>query len=935
MSRIESLAETITSRRRTVIAVVLVVTLLLGSGIHALTISTSLDEFRGGTVAAEKDEYVRSNFGTGAPNSTRAMVLFRADRHILTKEHYLNQLRAQQAMRENETVNETLVEEDPTMSLANVVATISIKRNFRLEKEYEVEQEGGQGAVFVPVRDQSYENISVKPMPPLERQIEEIENMDRGFILTYTAVAFQTVLTNPGHGGPEGGALSMASPKEIEDNDGGIIESTTMVVSQRDDITSQQRTRSQVAIRDIVDRETDDYVGVSIFGTGVINAELERSTVDSLLLVGPIAVLFVVIVLFFAYRDWWDIALGVIGLGLVQLWTFGFMGWAGITFNQLFAAAPVLLVGLAIDYAIHVFMRYREERAGTPGESLPLSVETDGGDPGDEGAGDGTTTAGDDDGSDPGVQAGMAAGLGGLLAALGLVTLTTAIGFSSNVASPVLPIREFGLVTAVGIVASLAVFGMLVPAVKVELDRWLEDRGEDRQLAPFGTEGQGERFTELLGRTVAVARDTPWVVVGLAAILATSGVLAGMQVDTSFEQDELLVHEVPDIANDLPEPFRVRDDDYLVYETLTFLKDNDIAYDGAVAHVLVQGDVTRPDTLERLKRAEERANRSDAAVRLPVINTTDWRSYAFPGSGPAVTTPLTAMREAAANNETFNRTFHEADTDGDGVPDRNIEEVYDTLYETDPLAAQSLIHREDGEYRALRVTVFAKGNAANHEIKDEMEAAAQPADGDELRAYPTGEPVMLAVVSDQLLRTIVLGMFITLFTVLALLMAVYWRLRGSASLGVVTILPVVLALTLIVGTMHVIGLRFNIMTALITSFTIGMGVDYAIHVSERYVYELERHDESIEALRASVLGTGGALLGSAATTAGGFAVLVFSILNPLQQFGVVTALTIVFAFFASVLVLPSLLVLWTRHLRPAHHLEPEPATTPDPEAGDD
>lgn len=36
------------------------------------------------------------------------------------------------------------------------------------------------------------------------------------------------------------------------------------------------------------------------------------------------------------------------------------------------------------------------------------------------------------------------------------------------------------------------------------------------------------------------------------------------------------------------------------------------------------------------------------------------------------------MEEVAAANETFNETFVEADTTGDGVPDENIEDVYDS-----------------------------------------------------------------------------------------------------------------------------------------------------------------------------------------------------------------------------------------------------------------
>jgi predicted RND superfamily exporter protein len=103
---------------------------------------------------------------------------------------------------------------------------------------------------------------------------------------------------------------------------------------------------------------------------------------------------------------------------------------------------------------------------------------------------------------------------------------------------------------------------------------------------------------------------------------------------------------------------------------------------------------------------------------------------------------------------------------------------------------------------------------------------------------------------------------------------------------------------------------------MITSLTVGLGVAYSIHLSERYTMELGRRDTIWQAMHESVTGTGGALLGSAATTVGGFGVLSFAILPALQQFGIITGLTIVYAFLASVLVLPSLLVLWTRYLGP-------------------
>ena len=70
-----------------------------------------------------------------------------------------------------------------------------------------------------------------------------------------------------------------------------------------------------------------------------------------------------------------------------------------------------------------------------------------------------------------------------------------------------------------------------------------------------------------------------------------------------------------------------------------------------------------------------------------------------------------------------------------------------------------------------------------------------------------------------------------------------------------------------------------------------------------------------DVLSATVTGTGGALLGSALTTAAGFGVLALALAPPLQRFGIVTGLAIVFAFLACILVLPSLLVVRERLLR--------------------
>jgi len=454
-------------------------------------------------------------------------------------------------------------------------------------------------------------------------------------------------------------------------------------------------------------------------------------------------------------------------------------------------------------------------------------------------------------------------------------------------------------VSAFGIIAALLVFGALIPAIKVEIDNFLEARGVDREKRAFGT--GGGRLANVLNIGTTLARKAPFAVIAIALLVSAGGVYGATQVGTSFAQEDFLAEDPPGWMEDLPEPFKPGE--YTARSSLDYVNDNFLRQDSQ-AQILVEGQVTAPDSLERVDRAQQRVVESNVAVVL--------------SNGEAdVRSPLTVMRSVAAENETFNATFTAADTDGDRVPDRNLERVYDSLYETAPDQAATVIHRtDDGDYEALRMTVSLQGGASSDAVADQMRDVAAVVDGSGLDATATGQPIVFKLVQDQLLDTVIQSLLITLVAVFAFLMLTYRITDGSATLGFVTLLPVMLSVTWILGTMYLADIPFNVLTGMITSLTVGLGVAYSIHISERYAHELERHRSVWEAMRTTVTGTGGALLGSAATTVGGFGVLVFAILPPLQQFGLITGLTIIYAFLASVLILPSLLVVWTRYMGP-------------------
>jgi predicted RND superfamily exporter protein len=850
--KLDRFAETVVfEHRRRIVLVTLAAVVVLGFGLPGVTLDTTLEQFRGGTPEHAADAYVESNLSGQAPNSTGSFVVIRDDDNVLSPGDYQQQLRAQARLRSDPVVEPTLVDDQQPLGLANVVAIVKIRR----QQDEPVDPD----------------NVTVEPRPSLARQRAAIANLSVRERVLYTGYAVNLVMGDFEHTWPAGGGFAVVPTSYLIADRRAT--STAIVVSHEENTSARELARAQTRMAEIVDEEVDG--NASVIGDGVVDDELRRSSFDSLAIVGPLAFLFVLLVLLYAYRDVVDVVLGLVGVGLVLVWTFGFMGWAEITFNQLFVAVPVLLMGLSIDYAIHVFMRYREERP--PGGTQPEVLRIDDAEVG----------------RDRTVRGAMAAALGGLAGALALVTMTTATGFSSNVVSEIQPIRQFGLVSAVGIVGAFVIFALLIPALKVELDERLEAGGGDRRLPAFGTEGG--RLSTALTLPVAAARLFPKGVVAVALLVTLIAAGGAATVDTTFEQEDLLVEETPAWMDELGP---LAPGDYSAQENIAFADNATYIYDGTTTQILVRGDVTRPDTLERTHAAAERANRSDVVLILP-DDTNGTRG------------PVRVMSDLADDNETFAAVYRAADTDDDGVPDRNLERVYDAFFEASPRGAANWIHRSDGEYVALRIVVPVEGSASEPEIARGIRPAAEPVDGRGLDAIATGQPIMNQAVAEDLFSTVINSFALTLVVVLAVLMAVYRRIEGDASLGVVTLTPVVLAVAWITGSMAALGIPFNVMTGLITSFTIGLGIDYSIHVSERYVYELNRGIGADAALERAVLGTGGALLGSTATTAGGIAILGLSLLVPLQQFGIITALTIVYAFLGSVVLLPSLLVLWT------------------------
>ena len=111
--------------------------------------------------------------------------------------------------------------------------------------------------------------------------------------------------------------------------------------------------------------------------------------------------------------------------------------------------------------------------------------------------------------------------------------------------------------------------------------------------------------------------------------------------------------------------------------------------------------------------------------------------------------------------------------------------------------------------------------------------------------------------------------------------------------------------------MHVAGFSLNFVTSMIGAVSVGVGIDYSIHMTERFREELRRTPDKFQAIYEAARGTGVALVVSAGSSIVGFAIMGFAPMPLFAAFGQLTAVMIFLALASSLIVLPSLLILVT------------------------
>ena len=642
-----------------------------------------------------------------------------------------------------------------------------------------------------------------------------------------------------------------------------------------------------------------------------VNVEVNRELQNSGGLVFGMG--FVILILLYAsLRRWSDVAIVSMALGGALLWMQGFIGhasslfgWIGIDIisrSQFSNLLPILVLALGIDDSLHALHRYKEER--TLGRSSITSGEIT---------------------------------VRRVGRAIMLTTLTTMAAFAANLFSDVAALRSFGIEAALGVLAAFLLTGLWAPLVRVSFDEWMHKRGKD--TVPPANENKARK--QLLQR-IAVSSGTgkrPIIIASLCLLLTLPAAWGMMQLEGDFAVDDFLDE----------------DSDFAFGVSVVNERFSD---EGEPAMLLLEGDVADPDVFaalddfrmnadERTEGVKDKMTRQpDGKVGILAIDEFVKAAVASMISEPQVFWDH-GFNESGCSTKGVLGSANLSDRDCivffygvltlDGIPGTEVPSSLMDLYiapseEPDPSRVWLSMDGDPITYDLMIIRFgitspedFPSMGPGMEEMKRDLSpllnlsSGTWEESGDSEEDKPltwvmlTGKPITRFIASDKMQSEMQSSLFLgSLFVLITL--SIGFR---SVKQAMISLAPILLVVVWLYGLIFALGYSLNIVTVTIATISLGVGIDYCIHVTERYREGREKGENHRQALH----GVGGAcalaLVGSAVSDIAGFSIIATSSMGLFNTFGLFSAMMIMLSLIASMVITTAALGL----------IEPKPKST--------
>lgn len=436
-----------------------------------------------------------------------------------------------------------------------------------------------------------------------------------------------------------------------------------------------------------------------------------------------------------------------------------------------------------------------------------------------------------------------------------LTSVTTAIGFGTLTSSQIVPLRRFGLFTAIGVLVTFIITLVFLTGVLTHLP--LPDPTRSERVAS----GPLYRVLSWIDRVTRRHARLVLSVTALVILLSLAGA-ARLRInayvnddlgpatqayqDMAFFQERLLSPFPLELLFTAPEPDAFKDPERLkeIDRVARYLESRP-----EVKRTLFVGDL--------LERVNQVMHADSAAFhRLP--------------ASPATTAEYLFLLEL---------------TDSD------------------------LLERlMDLDYSEIRLSVLMDdiGSYAMQGFMADLDSVLATSLDPDLAVTRTGTIVLAMSIGGHLTNSLLYSIALALLFI-SLIMGFLFR---DPKLLLISLIPNVVPLLVTAGIMGFIGIDIKPATAVIFTIALGIAVDDTIHVLARLRQEVRLTPTLTEAVRNTLLGTGKAIIFTSLILIGGFFVLVTSAFESSAALGALVSVTILMALLADLFLLPSLIHLW-------------------------
>lgn len=282
-------------------------------------------------------------------------------------------------------------------------------------------------------------------------------------------------------------------------------QATLVVVEMVDELLAEDTYQRIMAIVDRAPIANGEQIHVA--GEGAIAGYLGSYIDADAQRLNPLAGLIITLIIIFAFRRFSPALTGNVIIAASVLITLGVMAANDVAFFVITNAMPVILIGIAVADAIHIYSHYFELLANQPGrDKKELIVET----------------------------------MADMWRPVTLTTLTTMAGFLGlYFAAYMPPFKYFGLYTAFGVMVAGVYSLVFLPAAMV-----LTKPDVSKHFIRQQAGSKREFFARLMSAMGQVTRHYPRSIIGIFAFLSLSGLYSAsyLQVDedriTTFHPSE-------------------------------------------------------------------------------------------------------------------------------------------------------------------------------------------------------------------------------------------------------------------------------------------------------------------------------------------------------------------------------------------------------------